>query len=108
MIYGAFINFDKSSVVIMAQGKRTTAYIVEKVYEGTLSKFYFMHDKPHELTLMEDGAHVHQSKLPENWRQAHGKKKLFWPLNSLDLNSIENFWKIVKDLLHHQSMLKNK
>ena len=35
-----------------------------------------MHDELHELTLMEDGDPVHQSKLLENWRQAHGMKKL--------------------------------
>ena len=59
MILGAFIRFDKSPLVIMAQNKEIAIHFVEKVYEGTLSKFYFMHDKPYEPTLMEDGTHVH-------------------------------------------------
>ena len=49
-----------------------------------------MHDNPHELILMEDGAPMHCSKLLEDWRQAHGIQKLVWLPNSLDLNPIEN------------------
>ena len=74
----------------MGQAERTVAHFVEIVYEGTLSGFYFMHDEPHEVTLIEDGALVHQSKLQKDWRQGHGMKKLVWPPNSPDLNSIEN------------------
>ena len=43
----------------MALGERIAVYFVKKIYEGTLSGFYFMHDKPHELTFMKDGASVH-------------------------------------------------
>ena len=67
-----------------------------------------MHDEPKELTLMEDNAPVHPSKYSKSWRQAHGMKKLVWPANSLDLNPIENLWKIVKDLLRYHNMPKNK
>ena len=109
MVWGAFIGFDKSPLVIIAPGERTAKHFVQKVYEeGTLSGFYFMHDKPEELTLMEDSAPVHQSKYLKSWRQADSMKKLVWPANSLDPNPIENLWKIVKDLLRHHNMPKNK
>ena len=76
MVWDAFIGFDKSPLVIMALGERTAKPFVQKVYEGTLSGFYFIHDEPDKLTLMEDGAHVHRSKYSKSWRQAHDMKKL--------------------------------
>ena len=108
MVWTAFIGFDKSPLVIMPQGEKTAADFVENVYEGILSGFYFMHDQPHELILMEDGVAIHQSKLLENWRQAHGMKKLIWPPNSPNLNSIQNLWNIIKNMLCHHNRPKNK
>ena len=108
MVWGAFIGFDKSPLVIMILGERMAKHFVQKVYEGTLNYFYFMHDEPEDLTVMEDGTLVHQSKYTKNWRQTHGMKKLVWHANSHDLNPIENLWKIVKDLLRHHNMPKNK
>lgn len=46
MVWGPFTRFDKSPLVIMSQGERTTMDFVHNVYEGTLSGFYFMHNTP--------------------------------------------------------------
>nr|PNR53536.1 hypothetical protein PHYPA_007211 [Physcomitrium patens] len=62
----------------------------------------------HQLVLMEDGAPVHRSLLPLQWRRVHGIEKLFWPANSPDLNPIENVWMVVKDLLKHHSRPNSK
>ena len=66
MVWGAFIRFDKSPLVIMALGERMAKYFVQKVYEGTLNGFYFMHNEPEELILMEDDALVHQIKYSKS------------------------------------------
>ena len=66
MVWSAFIGFDKSPLVIMAPRERTAKHFVQKVYEGTLSGFYFMHNEPKELTLMEDSAPVHRSKYSKS------------------------------------------
>ena len=108
MIWGAFTGFDKSPLVIMPEGERTATDFVHNVYDGTLSAFYFMHDHPHDLTLMEDGAPIHRSKFTQQWRMAYGIKKLDWPPNSPDLNPIENLWKLVKNLLRHHNRPRNK
>jgi hypothetical protein len=57
---------------------------------------------------MEDSALVHRALLPNQWREAHGMKKLAWPANSPDLNPIENLWKILKDHIQNKSIPKNK
>ena len=71
MVWGAFTGFDKCLLIFMPQGERSAIDFVNHVYEGMLSRFYFLHDSPHELIPMEDGALVHRGKVPKLWRQAH-------------------------------------
>ena len=108
MVWGAFTGFHKSPLVLMSEGERTANDFIRNVYDVTLSAFYFIHDHLHHFTLMEDGAPVHRSKLAQQWRIAYGIQKLNWPPNSLDLNPIENLWKLVKDLLRHHNRPRNK
>ena len=107
-VWGVFIGFHKSPLVLIPEGERTTNDLIQNVYDGTLSAFYFMHDHPHHLTLMEDSAPVHRSKLAQQRRIAYGIQKLNWPPNSPDLNPVELLWKLVKDLLRHHNRPRNK
>lgn len=66
MIWGAFTGYEKCPIVIMPPDRRTIGDFVDIVYEGCLSGFYFMHDDPQSLMLMEDGAPVHHDLLPRN------------------------------------------
>ena len=48
---------------------------------------------------MEDGAPIHRGKALTTWRENHKIKKLVWPTNSPNLNTIENIWKMLKDCI---------
>ena len=91
----------------MPLDKRSATNFVDIVYKGALFSFYFLHDHSNDMILIKDGALVHHSSSPKRWREAHGMSKLDWPPNSLDLNSIENLWKIVKDLVQNEYWPQN-
>ena len=84
-------------MVVIPLDKRTAKDFVEIVYESNLKHFFYHHDNYQDLILMEDGALVHQSNAPKFWKGKIDLKKLHWPANSPDLNTIENLWKQCKN-----------
>ena len=108
MIWGAFTGYEECPIVVMPSDKRTSADFVDVVYEGRLSGFFYIHDDPQSLFLMEDGALMHRSNLPKQWREAHTIRKITWLANSPDLNPIENVWMILKDFVQKETRLNNK
>jgi hypothetical protein len=50
---------------------------------------------------MEDGALVYRSKASKEWRKLCLIEKLDWPANSLNLNLLENDWKLLKDAVQY-------
>jgi hypothetical protein len=50
---------------------------------------------------MEDGAPVYCSKASKEWRKLCLIEKFDWLANSLDLNPLENVWKLLKDAVQH-------
>jgi len=90
MVWSAFIGFDKCPLVIVPPHKRTTNNFVTIVYKATLSEFYFFHDHPQQLKLIEDGVPVYLSSLLLQRRQAYSMANQIWPTNSPYLNLVEN------------------
>ena len=98
----------KCPLVIIPSIEQSIIDFLQFVYEDILSNFYFIHNQPNQCTLMEDGALIYHSRYPNNWKQAHGIKKINWLPNLPDFNLIENLWKIIKGLLKHHRRLKSK
>jgi hypothetical protein len=98
MIWGGFTGDKNSELVFMPKDWCKATDIVELVHDGQLLQFM---GKVSCTILMEDGAPVHQSKVPEEWRKLHLIEKLEWPTNSRDLNPLEKVWKLLKDAIQH-------
>ena len=107
MIWGAFSGYYDKCFLFIVPSSRTTFDFVNIVYEGALCDFYFLHNHPNDMILIEHGAPMHCISLPKWWKEAHGMSKLDWPSTSLDLNSIENLWKIMKDHIQNEYQPQN-
>jgi transposase len=93
-VWGAIALGKKSKLVVLDKGRRTAADFVDQVYEGSLLAFL---DEFIDPVLMEDGAPVHRSNAPKEWRNDHDLEKMVWPAQSPDMNPLENLWKQMKD-----------
>ncbi len=49
-----------------------------------------------DFIFQQDLAHAHTAKSTKSWFNDHGVTVLDWPVNSPDLNPIQNIWAIVK------------
>ncbi|MBW0500978.1 hypothetical protein O181_040693 [Austropuccinia psidii MF-1] len=107
MVWGDICGPIQSELIILPPGQRQAIEFIKNVYEPGL--FPFM-DKLVEvgvaedqegLTLMEDGAPIHTARVSQQWSNEHQIHKLNWPLNSPDLNLIDNLWFTRKHIVTH-------
>ena len=82
----------------MLRNQRKAINFIELIYDSQLLQFM---GKVLSDILMEDGALVHCSRAPEEWRKLCLIEKLDWLANSLDLNLLENIWKLLKNAVQH-------
>jgi transposase len=62
----------------------------------------------YKVVLMEDGASVHRDKVAKDWKENHNLEKIEWLAQSLDMNPIENVWKLLKDVVQKRGRPKNQ
>jgi hypothetical protein len=81
-----------------AKNRRKGTDFVELVYNSQLLQFMGIVSCG---ILMEDGAPVYCNKASKEWRKLCLIENLDWPANSLDLNLLENVWKLLNDAVQH-------
>jgi hypothetical protein len=108
MIWGGFTTTYKLFLLHMPPNRRTTVDYVEIVNDGRLDSFLEEQDGVCKVVLMEDGVPVHKDKIAKDWRENHDLEKIDWPTQSLNLNPIENVWKLLKDGVQKRRKPKNQ
>jgi hypothetical protein len=98
MIWGCFAGEQKFKACLHAKNRRKGTDFVELVYN---SQFLQSMGKVSCEVLMEDGALVYCSKASKEWRKLCLIEKLDWLANSLNLNPLENVWKLLKDAVQY-------
>jgi hypothetical protein len=81
-----------------AKNRHKGTDFVELVYNSQLLQFM---GKVSCGILMEDGAPMYCSKASQEWRKLCLTEKFDWHAYSLDLNPLENVWKLLKDAVQH-------
>jgi hypothetical protein len=66
MIWGGFVGEHRSDVVFIPRNRRDTTDFIELIYDSQLLQFM---GKISCGILMEDGAPVHGSRAPKQWRK---------------------------------------
>jgi hypothetical protein len=65
IIWGAFLGFCKSPLVLIPHGRQKATHFIDDVYERILSGLYFLYDDTNNVLLMEDGAPVHRVHISQ-------------------------------------------
>lgn len=84
-------------LVLIALDKCKALDFVKVVYKLALASYYHHHTNYKYLILMEDGAPMHCNNAPKLWQEYIGIRKILSLENSLNLNPLENLWKVCKD-----------
>jgi transposase len=75
---------------------------------GCLDSFLEEQESVCKVVLMDDDTPVHRDKVVKDWREKNDLEKIEWPTQSLDLNSIENVWKLLKDAVQKRRRPRNQ
>ena len=96
MVWGAFFGHTRAPLAVVPPGQQSAKNLIDNIYDKELIPFLEEADPDHKLTLMEDNAPVHTAQLSREYLSDYDIKKMDWLAQSLDLNPIENVWKVLK------------
>lgn len=104
MFWGGISSLGKTKLVECDKIMNSSMYI-EKILKNHVKPFI---EKNNEITLQQDNAPCHTSKVVKEFMNTNQIKKISWPANSPDLNIIENVWHKLKSKLRRMPIHSKK
>ncbi len=96
MVWEAFWGSERSNLYLLDRNFEFKKHGYSVVFYIQILKYNLTGIWESELVFMQNNASIHRARKSKLWFQENGIEVMEWPSYSLDLNSTENLWALLK------------